>query len=201
MSLVSFDFSGKGEVKGCTAGRVGGSPQAPAVRFQDGTADPESHAGPLRLGSKKRIKDLIRVLWREAHAGIGHRDQHLIILAPLRLDSELARAIRVFHRVDAVDHEVHEHLLQLHMISHDLRKECSEIRPDQYAVLICLAVQKKSRLSNSFVYIDQLLLQSVLLEELADTTDDLCCTSDVLNGSGGSFARLREIRRIPHKPS
>jgi len=99
------------------------------MRFNDGTADPKSHAGPLRLGGKERIKDLIGLLRREPHAGIADRDHQLAVFGLLRLDGEFARPIYIFHRIDAISHEVHQHLLQLHAISHDLRKIC-QFRPD-----------------------------------------------------------------------
>jgi len=46
----------EGEVKASAAGRLVDRPQASTMRFDDGTADPKSHAGPLRLGGKERIK-------------------------------------------------------------------------------------------------------------------------------------------------
>src|SRR5207249_10764894 len=49
------------------------------MRFNDGTADPKSPAGPLRLGGKERIKDLIGLLRREPHAGIADRDHQLAV--------------------------------------------------------------------------------------------------------------------------
>jgi len=83
-------FCGKGEVKACAARRVVDRPQAAAMRFNDGTADPKSHPGPLRLGGKERIKDLIRLLRREPHAGIADREHELAVLGLQRADDRLA---------------------------------------------------------------------------------------------------------------
>src|ERR1700685_467575 len=54
--LGSAGFSGgQGELKGCAARRIVGSPQAAAVRFHNGAADPQSYAGAVSFGCKKRI--------------------------------------------------------------------------------------------------------------------------------------------------
>src|ERR1700674_5673915 len=113
---------GPGEPKPCAARGIVGSPQATPVRFNNGAADAKSHARAVSLGGKERIKDLVRLLRWKPHARIADRDQHVTILAELRLDGELARPIHILHRIDAVYHEVHQHLLQLHAISRDLRE-------------------------------------------------------------------------------
>src|SRR5712692_5772843 len=75
-TLVSFgrDVGGQGEVETCSARRVAGSPQATAMRFNDGAADGQSHAGPLDLGCKEGIEDLV-LLRGQPHASIadGHK--------------------------------------------------------------------------------------------------------------------------------
>src|SRR5712664_246149 len=154
MSFMYLGFGGQGETKACAARGVVGSPQAAAVRFNNGPADPESHARAVSLGSKERIKDLVRLLRWQPHTAIADRDQHLTILIALRLNGELARPTHILHRIDAVHHQVHQHLLQLHAISHDLREVCSEFCPHEYGELSCLAVQEKYHCSNNLIYID-----------------------------------------------
>src|SRR6267143_111938 len=151
---VRRDRGRQGELKSCAARRIVGSPQAAAVRFNNGAADPQSHARAVSLGGKERIEDLVCLLRWNPHARIADRDQHLTILTALRLDVELARHLHILHRVDAVHHEVHQHLLQLHAISHDLREVCSEFRPHEYGELSCLAVQEKYHCSNNLIYIN-----------------------------------------------
>src|SRR5437870_6935149 len=113
-SFVRLGFDRQGEVEACAARRVVGSPQAATMRFNDGAADPKSHAGPMRFRGKERIKDLVRLLRRQAYAGIADRHHELLILRPLRFDGEFARPVSIFHSIDGIDHKVHEHLLQLH---------------------------------------------------------------------------------------
>src|ERR1700733_11851003 len=74
---------GQCELKNCAARRIAGSLQAAAVRFNDGEANPQSHAGAVSLGGKECIKDLVRLLRWQTHAGINDRDQRLTALTAL----------------------------------------------------------------------------------------------------------------------
>src|SRR5216684_5753318 len=98
------------------ARRVVGSPQAATMRFDDGTADPKSHAGAVGLSRKERLEDLVRLLRGKSHSGIADSHHNFLVFRSLRFDSELARSIHILHRIDAIKHEVHHDLLQLHAI-------------------------------------------------------------------------------------
>src|SRR2546422_11715019 len=134
------------------------------MRFKNGAADAKPHAGAVRLGGKEGIEDLVRLLRGKPYAGVADRDQKLLVFRSLRLDGKLTRSIHVFHGLDAVDHEVHQDLLQLYWIAHYLGKICRQLRPDGYRVSHCLTPQEDDRLSNNLVYIYQLPLRSTLLE-------------------------------------
>ena len=61
---MSLDFDGQRQAKARATRRIVGSPQAAAMRFNDGAADSKSHAGAVRFGGKEGIKDLARLLRR-----------------------------------------------------------------------------------------------------------------------------------------
>jgi hypothetical protein len=85
------------------------------MRLDDPPTDRQSHAGSLRLGGEERLENAFGFLsGRKPDARVAHRNQQLAILAPLRRDAEFAAFI--LHRLDAIEHEVHQHLLQLHAI-------------------------------------------------------------------------------------
>src|SRR6267378_2552557 len=84
--FMCVDVGGQSKVKTCAARRVVGGPQAAAMRFNDGAADPKPHAGPVRFGGKKRIEDLVRLLRGQPYSGIADRDQQLFIFPALRFD-------------------------------------------------------------------------------------------------------------------
>src|SRR6202044_15592 len=115
---MSLSFGREGEVKVRAARGIVNSPQAATVRFNYGAADPKSHAGAIRLGGEKRIEDLVQMLWGQPHAGIADGHLKLIVFHSERLDGELPRSAHGLHRIDAVYHEVHHDLLQLHAIPH-----------------------------------------------------------------------------------
>src|SRR6266478_5026209 len=151
-------------MKTCSVRKVVRGPQAPTMRFNDGAADAKPHAGAVRLRCKKRVEDLVRLLWGKPYTCIADGHQNLFFLRSLRLDGQLARPIHFLHRIDAVHDEIHQYLLQLHTISHDPRKICGEVHPDCYVVSRCLAAQEDYHLSNGFVYVHELPLRSTLLE-------------------------------------
>src|SRR5579864_1045532 len=51
---------------------VGRGPQTATMRLNDRTADRQAHAGALGFGRKECIEDLVRLLGRQAHAGIAN---------------------------------------------------------------------------------------------------------------------------------
>jgi hypothetical protein len=71
VSVLDSDFGGEGQVKGCAAGRVVGSPKAAAMRFDDRPADPKSHARAAPLGGKEGIKDIVLLLGWQPLDSIG----------------------------------------------------------------------------------------------------------------------------------
>ncbi len=70
-SFISLYLRGQSEIKTCPTGKVVDSPQASAMRFNDGTADAKSHTGAMRLGGKEGIEDLVRLLRRQARPRIA----------------------------------------------------------------------------------------------------------------------------------
>src|SRR5258705_3032363 len=126
---VRRDCSGQSELKSCTLPGGTGGPQAAAMRLDDRATDGQPHTGPVILGSKECVEDLVRLLRGQSHTGIADRDQQLTI-AGFRLDGKLTSATRFLHGIDAIKHEVHENLLQLDTVYHDLGKIVSKFDAD-----------------------------------------------------------------------
>src|SRR6266849_3223497 len=76
--FMLLDFGRQADVKPCAPWRVATSPQAAPVRFHDGSANAKSHAGPVSLRGKERIKDLVRLLRRKPGASIADGQQELL---------------------------------------------------------------------------------------------------------------------------
>src|SRR5262249_39054123 len=81
---------------------------AAAVLLDDAVADRQTEAGPLadRLGGEEGVEDLAADLRRDAAAGVAERDAHRLVVGG-DADEEVALAA---HRLDRVQHEVHEDL-------------------------------------------------------------------------------------------
>src|SRR6202051_4320810 len=120
---------GQGELKSCASPGGTGGPQVSAMRFNDRATDGQTHTGALILGCKECLENLFRLLRGQSHTGVADRYQHLTV-AGSRLDGKLTFASHFFHGIDAVEHEVHENLLQLDTVRHDRGKILSKLDTD-----------------------------------------------------------------------
>src|ERR1700735_4129485 len=107
-------------MKSRTPLRIRGGPQAAAVCFNDGTADRQAHASSLRLRGIESTEQPVRVFAGKTNAGISNGDEQEPLSGALRPESNLARAFR--YSLYAIEQKVHQYLLQLHAICHDLRQ-------------------------------------------------------------------------------
>src|SRR6266851_4930792 len=99
---MGLGFGGEGEVKAGATRGVFASPQAAAMRFNNGTADGESHTSAMKLGGKEGFEDLVGLLLRrKSDTGVADRHRKVLVLRALRLDGELAGSIHIFHGIDA----------------------------------------------------------------------------------------------------
>src|SRR5207247_993740 len=175
-------FAGQGELKRCGSRGVCDGPQAAAMRFDDGSADGQSHSCALRFGREEGIEDLLRLFRLQSHARIADRDQELTIVVLLRLDRKFTSSAHVLHGFDAIEHEVHQYLLQLHTVRHDLGKIVGKLATDRNRIPARLTAEQDNHFSNELIYIDQLVLQSALLEQQADAANDVGCAHYVFDG-------------------
>src|SRR6266853_1282977 len=146
-----LNFGGQSEIKTRATRRVGGRPQAAVMRFNDRSADGESHAGPVKLGGKERIKDMLRLLRGQPHSRITDGHNKVPVFSWLGLDGKVACSIRFSHRLNTVQDEVHHDLLQLHAIAHDMGKVRRQLRPNGYRVSHCFVLQEDEHLAYDFV--------------------------------------------------
>src|SRR5260370_11573260 len=191
---------GQGELKSCTSPGGAGGPQAAAMRLNDRPTDRQPHTSSVILGGKKCPENLVRLLRRQSHTSIADRDQQLSI-SGFRLDGKLTSASRSLDSIDAVEHEVHENLLQLDTVCSDLGKILSKLGADGDRVAVRLAAQQDNHFSNELIYINQLPLQISLLELQADAANDVRRTGYVFDDSRCGFACLCHVGLVAIKPS
>src|SRR5207302_3423230 len=143
----------------------------------------------VRLGREEGIEDLPR-LRRQPRPGVTDGNQQLITFIALRGEGEIARVVNALHGVDAVDHQIHQDLLQLYAICHHGGEVCRERAPDGNTVSPCFVAQQRHDFVDDLVDIDQLTFRSTLLEQQARAADDLCCAVCVSDDPPGRVPRL-----------
>src|SRR6266403_1331470 len=169
----AFGFAGQTKMKTCAPLRVRGGPQTTSMRLDNRAADWESHTGTVSFRGEERAEDLFGLQRRQSDAGIANRDQQLAILDWLRAYRKFTIGAYVLHGVDAIEHQVHEYLLQLDAVCHDLGKILGDVAADRNRVPGGLVAQQDNHFTNDFIHINQLPLQSALLEQQADSANDL----------------------------
>jgi hypothetical protein len=93
-----------------------------------------SYLGPVP--AKESSGEIWSATWGGSPNSIADGHLKLLVFRPLRLDGYLTPSVHILHRIDAVEHEVHENLLQLDncMRSGDGRSESlSAIREEESA--------------------------------------------------------------------
>src|SRR5882724_833920 len=145
---TAFDFVGQSEMKTCALLRVGGGPQTTSMRLDNRTADWESHTGTVSLRGEERAEDLFGLLQRQSDASIADRDHQLAILDSLRPYRKFTCGTYVLHGVDAIEHQVHENLLQLNTVCHNPGKILGEDGADRNRVPACLTAQQDNHFPN-----------------------------------------------------
>src|ERR1700739_1686897 len=100
----------------CSARIVVCGPKPATVGLNDRSADTKSHTGAVFLGCKKSVEYLASLIRRKSDASVFDRHKKLFVAVILGAQRELARAIDGLHCVDAVNHQVHQHLLQLNAV-------------------------------------------------------------------------------------
>src|SRR5271154_3726301 len=100
-------------MKTCSARMVVRGPEPATVSFNNRPADAKPHAGAVFLGRKEGVEYLARLVSWKPNSSVFHRYQKLFVAFILGAECELTRAINGLHSVNAVDHQVHQYLLQL----------------------------------------------------------------------------------------
>src|SRR6266852_2238421 len=183
-------------MKSCAPSTVGACPQPAAMRLHNGAADGQPHAAALRLGRKECREHLVHPLRWQPHAGVTDRELELTVLQ-FRLHRKLSAG--VLHGLDAVKHEVHEHLLQLHTVYHDFREFGRKVRAHGNRKSIGLTFQQREHFVNDSVRVDEFTVWRRRLVARTNPVDDFSRTIPILIDSGccctGPIKSVRVVRQ------
>ena len=112
----------------------------------------------------------------------------------MRLDSKDAACI--VHRLDAVQHEVHQHLLDLHAVRTSAGKIVSKIRTDGNSIPHRLTAQHFDHLADDLVQRKRLSFWERLCIERPQTVYDFTGKLPGLDDFVRSFFRLADVGRV-----
>src|SRR5258708_9200955 len=161
------------ELKAGAAGHVRARPQSAAVRFDDRTADGQAQAHALGLGGVERLEQAVQTLRIQSRAGIPQTDEYAVRSISARADQQLPRPLAdAAHRLDGVDDQVENHLLQLDPICSDDWQALRELRPHRDAALQNFATRQVYDLKHRLLSLPALLPRPPLLERAPVPADD-----------------------------
>src|SRR6516162_3223104 len=149
---------GQRELKGRTPSCFGARPQTATMGLNYPSTDGQPHSGSLRFGGEERLKNAFGFLSWKPCPRVTHRNQQLTIFGPRGRDAQLTALI--LHCLDAVEHQVHQYLLQLNVIRCRRWKRCIEICSDRNRLTVRRIVQQNDHLSDDFVQVNRLALWS-----------------------------------------
>lgn len=88
--------------------------------LNDGLADGQAHAQPFRLGGEEAIEEALDRCRIQSRAGVFHLHQNCFRIAS-GMDAQKTGPVRdSIHRIEAIDHQIHEDLLDLYADLPDL---------------------------------------------------------------------------------
>ena len=117
------------------------------------------------------------------------------------MKSFLGRSTNRVHRLDPVEKQVENHLLQLHAIARHGRQILTQVRLHGDAPSRSLAGQEVEHLADDLIQVELDFLDGCLLEESADAPHHLSGFLTVANNPFGGFVRFGHARRLGRKPA
>src|ERR1700722_448054 len=177
------------------------SPQPATVRLDNRSADAQAHTGSMFFSCKESVEDLAGLVGWQAYARVCDGYQQLLLDVVLGTEGELTRAVDGLHGVDAVDHQVHQYLLELDPVGFNKRVIGCEIGLYQNRMLASLVAQQNLHLPNQLIDIDALLGHRALSEEQPDAVNDLRRAVGIANDQGRPGARALDIRWLAIEPA
>ncbi len=169
------------------------------MRFDDGAADREPQAHPLRLGRHERLEDALQVLGPNTRAAVGDGHDHARALPAAAAHSELSLRLGPGHGVAAVDEEIQQHLLQLDPIARHGGKLRREVNAYADLTVDEVATHEREYLLDHLVHVDRLVLRFFLPQHGAQPRDDRAGPLVARDDVGEDLRDLIELRRVAGK--
>ena len=169
--------------------------------FDDRSADRKSHAEAFGFCREERFEDALSDGRIKSRAGVFDRNQHAARLGETRGYDKLPRPFRnPFHRVDAIHHQVQQHLLQLNSVAQDRAAARGQVGFKNDAIAPQFAADERQRFSYDFVDVEIGQSRSGLLGERPQTSDHVVRAGAVPRYGRERVSGFVEIRVLPVQP-
>ena len=165
-------------------------PEVAAVGLYECTVDGEAHAEAGILCREKGLEESFEESVVGSFAVVPDADgDRLIALGSCDLDAPLL--CRCFmHRVDGVDHEIHDHLLKLNTVAENGGQTLGEGLCQIDAVAVKLILEEGTDFSDQSIYVDGLAFAFALFQKCSKAVYDVCCPAVVADDFFEDFAGL-----------
>ena len=169
--------------------------------LDDAETSRQTQAGalPAWFRRKECVEYLVGFVQGQPGPCVMNRNVDLAVLTQLRLHRK--HAARILHRLDTIEHEVHQYLLQLHPVRRDFGKIGGKVRTNRNGMLVGFAPQQRDHFAYDLIYRDELSFGRGLFVQRSQTVDNLRGKGARLDDTFRSFAHLRQIGRVALKPS
>lgn len=161
----------------------------------------QTHPHSSVLRSIERLKQALETLRAHPWAGILHRHQDTACFPPSADEQLSCPFSQAALRLEGIDDQVQDDLLQLHTVSLNARQLLGELRLYRDRVLLELAMGQNYDLPHRFIDIDRVLPQRRLSEHDTDPPDDLGGPPPLLDNVIQGLSNLIQIRRLRAQPA
>src|SRR5438067_5091414 len=161
------------------------------MRLDYRAADRQPHANPIGLGRIEGLEQSIEFRRINSWAGILHFDKHGIWIVLARGNRQLTRsASDTAHRLDGIDEQIHDHLLQLDPIRRNQSQVVRKPRLQLNAILLHFGRGQGNDVADGLVDIQEFSARRHFLYERTDAVDDLAGSTAVCDRYGQALAWL-----------
>jgi hypothetical protein len=172
------------------------------VLLHDRATDRQSHPQPLRLGGVKRREDLVELLRGQPHPTVLDRHEHRARRLLTCPDPHLARALgHGGQRLQHVQHEVEQDLLELHPITHHRGEVGGDLHVQGYPLVDEFMLEQADDLVHERRQRQPRRRGSGFAQERAQPGNDLAGPLPVVDDALERLAGILKVGRRPRQPA
>ncbi len=163
------------------------------VGVHDGLANREAQAHAVGFGRVERLEHPRQLLVCESDAKVGNRHRHGAFERTRAQPDPLGGRLLVLERLERVEQQVEDDLLQLDTVAEDTWKIGGEIDIDRYAAGRDIALQDLDHVVDAVVQVDAGVFGGVFTQQRAQAAHDFGRALIVGDDVGECRSQLEEV--------